>query len=61
MASGKNLFTHLDTMLCAAHLIPVFGMDMVPVELGHTYTLDIYQSFYLNKYNDHHACEILPV
>ncbi|KAF9496354.1 hypothetical protein BDN71DRAFT_1389685 [Pleurotus eryngii] len=40
---------------------PVFSMDMVPVELGHTYSLDIYQSFYLNKYIDHHACEILSI
>lgn len=52
---------HLDTMLRAAHLIPVFGMDTVPVELDHTFTLDIYQSFYLNKYIDHHACELLSV
>jgi len=49
---------HLDTILRAAHLLPVFGSEHVSWTLSFTDTLDTFSSFYINKYVDHHAFEI---
>jgi hypothetical protein len=49
---------HLDTIVRAAHLLPVFGHEHVPRTLSFTDTLDTFTSFYVNKYADHHAFEI---
>ena len=46
---------HLDTVLHAAHLLPVFGKDSVSKRLKHKQTLDTFTSFYVNKYADHHT------
>ncbi|KAF7303363.1 C2H2-type domain-containing protein [Mycena indigotica] len=50
---------HLDSVLRGAHLIPVFGERRLPIDFQHTYSLDSFQSFHVNKYIDHHANEIL--
>lgn len=51
---------HIDTILRGAHLLPIFGdAEPVPHELNYTQTLDAFLAFYLNKYIDHHAHEIL--
>jgi hypothetical protein len=42
----------------AAHLIPVFGEAAVPRELKFSDSLNVFQSFYVNKFIDHHAFEI---
>jgi hypothetical protein len=49
---------HLDTIIRAAHLLPVFGEGFVSRTLSFTDTLDEFQSFYVNKYADHHTFEI---
>jgi len=49
---------HLDTIVWAAHLLPVFGHEYVPRTLSFTDTLDSFTSFYVNKYADHHSFEI---
>ncbi|KAF8218902.1 hypothetical protein L208DRAFT_1345772, partial [Tricholoma matsutake] len=49
---------HLDTIVRASHLIPVFGPQRVSKTLSFTDTLDAFSSFYVNKYVDHHAFEI---
>lgn len=49
---------HLDTVLRAAHLIGVYGGDILPKELSFTDSLDAFHSFYVNKYIDHHAFQI---
>ena len=49
---------HLDTIVRAAHLLPVFGSERVSRSLSFTDTLDKFSSFYVNKYVDHHAFEI---
>jgi hypothetical protein len=49
---------HLDTVLRAAHLLPVFGDGFVPIELSAEQSLDKFPSFYINKYIDHHAFEL---
>ena len=49
---------HLDTIVRAAHLLPVFGEGFVTKNLSFTDTLDKFPKFYVNKYADHHAFEI---
>ncbi|KAH9013796.1 hypothetical protein EDB83DRAFT_2508700 [Lactarius deliciosus] len=44
---------HLDTILRAAHLLPVFGSERVSRTLSCTDTLDTFSSFYVNKYTSH--------
>ena len=49
---------HIDTIFRAAHLMPVYGNDPVPRHLSFTQSLDTFNSYYVNKYIDHHAFEI---
>ncbi|KAF7978992.1 hypothetical protein HWV62_44259 [Athelia sp. TMB] len=49
---------HLDTFLRAAHLLPVFDDRRLPLGFDYKYTLDLFPSFFVNKYVDHHAHEI---
>jgi hypothetical protein len=57
---GESLTTiiHLDTIVRAAHLLPVFGRERVSRTLSCTDTLDKFTRFYVNKYVDHHSFEI---
>ena len=60
LANGEafTLIIHLDMIVRASHLIPVFGSQHVSKTLSFTDTLDAFSSFYVNKYIDHHAFEI---
>jgi hypothetical protein len=49
---------HLNNILRAAHLIPVFGQDTLPTDIPLAYSLDVFNSYYVNKYIGHHAFEI---
>ena len=55
----------LNDILCAVHLIPVFsqlGTKKIPKKYKHELTLDdsqLFKSFYVNKFIDHHVFEIL--
>lgn len=49
---------HIDTIVRASHLLPVFGQGRVSRTLQFTDTLDTFTRFYVNKYIDHHAFEI---
>ena len=49
---------HLDAIVRASHLLPVFGRGRVSRTLQFTDTLDTFTRFYVNKYIDHHAFEI---
>ena len=55
----------LDDILRAVHLIPVFsqlGTKRIPKKYKHELTLDdhqLFELFYVNKFVDHHAFEIL--
>jgi hypothetical protein len=57
---GENLISiiHLDTIVRACHLIPLFGPQRVSRALSFTDTLDTFTHFYVNKYVDHHAFEV---
>ncbi|THU77511.1 hypothetical protein K435DRAFT_702188, partial [Dendrothele bispora CBS 962.96] len=50
---------HLDTILCLAHLLPVFGKKSLPRKFDYHYTLDCFSTLYGNQYADHHANEII--
>ena len=49
---------HLDTIVCSAHLIAVYGDNFILKEIPLCYILDLFHSNYVNKYIDHHAFEI---
>jgi len=50
---------HLDSFLRSAHLVPVYGEESLPLDFHFSYSLDAFEAFYVNKYIDHHANEIL--
>jgi len=47
----------LDTIVRAAHLLPVFGPERVSTTLSFTDTLNRFTRFYVNKFADHHTFE----
>jgi hypothetical protein len=49
---------HLDTVVRAAHLLPIFGPERVSKTLSFTDTLDTFLRFFVNKFADHHTFEI---
>jgi len=49
---------HVDAFLRSAHLIPVYGSEKLPLDFHYSYSLDAFNTFYVNKYIDHHANEI---
>ena len=49
---------HLDAIVRASHLLPVFGQGRVSKTIQFSDTLDTFTRFYVNKYIDHHAFEI---
>lgn len=50
--------THLDTVVCLAHLLPIYGEERASRGVKYTGSLDTFSKFYINKYIDHHAFEI---
>ncbi|KAF9778677.1 hypothetical protein BJ322DRAFT_1024970 [Thelephora terrestris] len=51
---------HLDSIVRAAHLLPVFKDNTpMPREINFSHTLDVFSTFYLNKYIDYHTFETL--
>jgi hypothetical protein len=50
---------HIDSIVRGAHLLPRFPSD-APVyrEINYANVLDVYSSFYVNRFIDHHAFEI---
>ncbi|KAJ7654893.1 hypothetical protein B0H17DRAFT_1172027 [Mycena rosella] len=49
---------HIDSILRAAHLLPIFGDDFLPRHFRYYSSLDSFIAFYVNKYADHHSHEI---
>ncbi|KAH9912325.1 uncharacterized protein B0H18DRAFT_1088486 [Fomitopsis serialis] len=50
---------HLDSIFRAVHLMPVFGDTSIPINFHFSYTLDAFESFYVNKYGDYHSHECI--
>lgn len=49
---------HIDIIVRAAHLLPIFGDELVPSYVRFHNTLDVYRGFYVNCFADHHAFEL---
>ena len=49
---------HVDTILRAAHLIPVYESQYIRQSLTMHDTLDIFKKFYVNKFVDYHTFQI---
>jgi hypothetical protein len=49
---------HLDTIVCAAHLMGVYGKKYVPNNLTAEESLNAFRTYYVNKFIDHHAFKI---
>lgn len=50
---------HLKSMLRGVHLLPCFGNRPIPRDFSYTYSLDVFEAYYVNKYVDHHAHELI--
>jgi hypothetical protein len=50
---------HIDSILRSVHLLSRAGHAFLPFKIQPHDALDAFQSFYVNKYADHHANEIL--
>ena len=50
---------HLDTILCLAHLLPIYHDKLAPRDIEYTDFLDTFSKFYVSKFADHHAFEII--
>jgi len=49
---------HLDIIVCSSHLIAVYGNRPLLKGILLCYTLNLFHSYYINKYIDHYAFEI---
>lgn len=49
---------HIETVLRCAHLVPIFGKDPIPPHMRSADALDMFDTYYVNKYADHHAHEL---
>ncbi|KAJ7724027.1 hypothetical protein B0H16DRAFT_1736971 [Mycena metata] len=49
----------LDCIARAAHLLPVYGRDLLPEDFHFSDSLDAFRAFFINKYVDHHSYEFL--
>ena len=49
---------HLDTVVCLAHLLPIYGDKPAPRGVKYTDSLDIFSKYYINMFADHNAFEI---
>jgi hypothetical protein len=49
---------HIDSIFCAAHLIPIFGDSIIPDNITYYNSLDNFKGFYVNRFADHHTFDI---
>ncbi|KAG2742415.1 hypothetical protein P692DRAFT_20749556 [Suillus brevipes Sb2] len=42
----------------AAHLIPLYGSNFLPRAITFHDSYNVFRTFYVNKYADHHAFEV---
>ena len=50
---------HINCIARSAHLLPIFGSSFVPDELHFSDSLDVYCTYFVNAYIDHHCNEFL--
>ncbi|KAF9228066.1 hypothetical protein BS17DRAFT_792960 [Gyrodon lividus] len=57
---SKNLAViHIDSIVCGAHLLPLFGVEVIPEYVPFHNSLDLYCGFYINHFVDHHTFELV--
>jgi hypothetical protein len=49
----------VDSIIHAAHLLPVYGHSHVLEHFSHGQALDCYKSFFVNHFSDHHTHELI--
>ncbi|KAE9384731.1 hypothetical protein BT96DRAFT_1095978 [Gymnopus androsaceus JB14] len=49
----------LKAVVRGVHLIPDFGDTPIPEDFDYTVSLDVFPSFFVNRYSDHHMYELL--
>jgi hypothetical protein len=50
---------HIDTIVRPVHLIAVYGNMRIPVDFHFSYSLDVFNQFYLNHYSDYNIHELI--
>ena len=50
---------HLDSIARGAHLLPVYGLGFLPEDFQYAVSLDVFTSYFVNHYIDHHSHEFL--
>jgi hypothetical protein len=50
---------HLDSLLRGVHLLPSFSSQFIPTNFNRDDTLDAFAAYYVNKFADHHAHEVI--
>lgn len=50
---------HLNCVMRAAHLLPIFGSAFLPEDFHFSDSLDAFQAYFVNPYIDHHSHEFL--
>jgi hypothetical protein len=56
--SRELSIVHVDTIVRACHLLPIFDADFAPENITLHNVLDLWPRFYVNKFVDHHAFAI---
>ena len=54
-AGSPTADLHLNTLVHTAHLIGIYGDKFLPKDLSPDQSLNIFWSYYVNKYIDHHG------
>jgi hypothetical protein len=52
-------FICVNTILRSCHLLPLYGDKVLSRDITHDNSLDVFKTYYLNKYADHHSFEVL--
>ncbi|KAG1883499.1 hypothetical protein F4604DRAFT_1575940 [Suillus subluteus] len=50
---------HIDCIVRAAHLILVYGVNFLPYAITLHDSYNVFHAYYINKYADHHAFEVV--
>ncbi|KAG2072852.1 hypothetical protein BDR04DRAFT_1127448 [Suillus decipiens] len=50
---------HIDCIFCAVHFIPLYSSNFLPHTVTSHDSYNIFHSYFINKYADHHAFEIV--
>ncbi|KAF4583508.1 hypothetical protein EYR38_002259 [Pleurotus pulmonarius] len=50
---------HIESLLRGAHLIPVYGPEPLPTTFKYQHSLNAFAAFFVNKFIDYHAHELL--